>query len=195
MTVACASRPTVSEFQCKAGDWETIGFRDGASGLQSTRLLEHQEACGEFSIVPDRSRYMAGWHTGMIEYCNPDNGFGLGKQGKRIQSICQGKWRAPFAAAYEKGQTLFLARKEVDRIGKQLQKYNVRLEQIQQKLVDLTSAQINTSLTSDARLQMLSEMESLTREREEIKHLIPVVEEKLYENEIRLEQLEKSLKP
>lgn len=186
---ACASKPTVTEFQCKAGDWETIGFRDGANGLQSTRLLDHQEACGEFSIVPDRNRYMTGWHTGMTEFCKPDNGFALGEQGKRIQPICQGKWRIPFAEAYDNGRKLYQARREVDSIRKRIQKNESRQAQIKQELIDLTAEQLDTSLTPDVRLHMMSQMEALTQERETLKHQIPILEEQLYDSEFRLEKL------
>ena len=44
LTVAgCSGNPSVTESQCIAGDWQTVGYRDGVNGLRSTQLLQHQE--------------------------------------------------------------------------------------------------------------------------------------------------------
>ena len=36
---------TLSESQCAANDWQTVGYSDGARGQDSSRLLNHQNAC------------------------------------------------------------------------------------------------------------------------------------------------------
>ncbi len=191
--VACASKPSVSEFQCKAGDWETIGYRDGAQGFQSTRLLSHQEACGEYAIVPNREGYMAGWHSGVQQFCNPENGFSMGQEGKRDNGVCQGDLRAPFVAAYEDGRRLYQAQRDVNLIVKQLNSYHQRLDQIKHELVDLTAAQLDTTLSLEDRIHMLAEMESLTQERVDIKAKIPQLEDELYASEAQLEQVSQEL--
>ena len=65
LLVGCAGRTTVSENQCTAGDWQTLGYRDGVNGHRSSRLLQHQDACVRHGIVPDRAGYMVGWEEGI----------------------------------------------------------------------------------------------------------------------------------
>ena len=84
----CASGGSVSENQCIAGDWQTMGYRDGAAGYRSSRLLKHQDACVEHGIVPDRNGYMLGWEQGAREFCQPNNGFDLGARGAGHNNIC-----------------------------------------------------------------------------------------------------------
>lgn len=189
----CASNHSVSEFQCKAGDWESIGYRDGISGVSSTRILAHQEACGEFGIVPSRNSYMAGWQSGVREYCTADNGFNRGERGMQTNSICKGELREPFASAFENGRRLYLARLEVNRITKQLHNFDHRLEQIKHELVDLTAAQLNPKLLPEERIHMLAEMDSLRNESADIKAAIPQLEDDLYVSETELERINQEL--
>ena len=52
---ACSSNPSVSESQCIAGDWQTVGYRDGTNGLRSTQLLQHQDACVQYDVIARES--------------------------------------------------------------------------------------------------------------------------------------------
>lgn len=190
---ACASKPSVTEFQCKAGDWESIGYRDGAAGVRNTQILTHQEACGEFGIVPDRNSYIAGWDAGVKEYCTAENGFSLGERGGRLNSVCQGNLKQPFASAFDDGRKLFQARKEVDRIRNQLNKYDNRLIQIKQEMVDVTSAQLDPTMLPEERIRLLARLDALKDERSDIKATIPVLEEDLHYSEIELERVNQEL--
>ena len=83
----CAST-TLSENQCKANDWYTVGYADGSSGYDASRLLQHDDACVEHGIIPDRAQYTAGWDAGIAQYCTPENGFDLGERGGLYNRIC-----------------------------------------------------------------------------------------------------------
>lgn len=190
---ACASKPSVSEFQCKAGDWESIGYRDGISGIESTQILTHQEACGEFGIVPDRNRYLAGWESGVREYCTFDNGFNLGERGGRKNSLCKGELQEPFATGFEDGRKLYLARREVDRITNQLRSHDSRLVEIKHELVDVTTAQLDPTLLPEERIQLLARMDTLNDERVEIRSAIPQLEQDLIASEAELERVNQEL--
>lgn len=193
MLAACASKPTVSEFQCKAGDWQTIGHRDGSLGYESTRLLAHQEACGEFGIVPNRDTYMAGWRAGVGEYCVPDNGFRLGERGGRASAACQGALKQPFVSAFNDGRRLYSARREVDQLQRQLRDSGTRLEAIKHEMIDLTAAQLDMTLLPEDRLHLIQEMDELRTERQAIKEQIPGLEEELYVRQAELEGLSQEL--
>ena len=187
--VACGSNPSVTEFQCRAGDWETVGYRDGSAGMRSTQLLSHQEACGQYGIVPHREQYLTGWNAGVAEYCTAANGFSLGERGGRLNAVCQGELEYPFAAAFAEGRALYLARRAVDRAERQLDSHHNRLQQIKRELVELTTAQLDPALTTDERVHLIADMTALHDEREEIKLAIPQLEQELRFRQAELDQL------
>ena len=75
---------TLSESQCAANDWQTVGYSDGVSGQDSSRLLKHQNACMKHGVTPDRMAYLVGWEEGVVRYCTPDNGFQQGQRGSGV---------------------------------------------------------------------------------------------------------------
>lgn len=190
---ACAGKPSVSEFQCKAGDWESIGYRDGAAGVKSTRILEHQEACGQFGIIPHREMYLAGWRNGLEEYCTAENGFNLGERGGRHTGVCQGELQHPFLLAYEDGRQLYTARSEVNRLARQLATYETRLGQIKEEMVSVSTAQLNPELTPEERLHLIADLDALMEERSDIKAAIPALEQELAASEMALDNLSRDL--
>lgn len=190
---ACASKPSVSEFQCKAGDWASIGYRDGSSGIRSTQILTHQEACGEFGIVPDKTAYLSGWDAGVREFCTSERGFSLGERGARLNSVCQGDLKDSFATAYEAGRELYLARREVNRLRNQLNRYDNRLVQIKQEMIDVTAAQLDPTLLPEERVHLLADLNALSDEKAEIRAAIPVLEQDLEDSEFELEQVSQEL--
>ena len=54
----CASGGSVSENQCIASDWQTLGYRDGVAGYRSSRLLKHQDACVQCRLGTRRARIL-----------------------------------------------------------------------------------------------------------------------------------------
>jgi hypothetical protein len=186
----CASTPSVSENQCRAGDWQTIGYRDGANGINSSRLLQHQEACGEFAIVPDRNLYLAGWEEGLSTYCTADNGFQQGLRGRALNSNCRDQLREPYAAAHADGRQLYVARRDVSRLQQTLQNQQNRLEQIKQEIIGVTTAQLAPDLTAEERLRLLSKLDDLADERAELKAEVPRTEQALLDAEGHLAQLD-----
>lgn len=81
----CAS---LSKSQCLANDWQTVGYRDGLSGTNSSALLRHENACVKHGVIPDREAYLAGWREGVEQYCQPANGFAAGERGAGYSNVC-----------------------------------------------------------------------------------------------------------
>lgn len=190
---ACGSTPSVTENQCRAGDWQTIGYRDGAAGMSSTRLLAHQEACGVIHIVPNRSGYLAGWNNGLVEYCTAESGFHLGQRGGNFNTICNSLYPEPFSSAYKDGRTLYVARAEVNRLLRLINNHEGRLEHIKQEIVAIAAAQLQPGLSPEARINMLARVESLAEERGTIQAELPQLESALIIAELDLDQLRQSL--
>src|SRR5262245_58214307 len=99
-SVAGCQSDSISESQCIAGDWQTVGYRDGANGYRSTELLEQQNACVKHGVIPDRAAYMAGWEQGVAEYCEANNGYEVGERGAIYNNVCPDGQREAFLAAY-----------------------------------------------------------------------------------------------
>lgn len=188
----CAGKPTVSENQCRAGDWQTIGYRDGANGVASTRILSHQEACGGFGIFPDRDGYLAGWDEGVASYCTADSGFQLGLRGGSLNSVCSAELREPFATAYADGRQLYSAQREVNRLANLLSNHENRLGQIKQEIVGATTAQLTPDLTVEERLRLLAKLDSLADERATIRAELPGIERALVQAEDQLALLDQT---
>ena len=189
----CASKPTVSEFQCKAGDWQSVGFRDGSSGRSSSRILQHQEACGEYEIVPDRSSYLAGWREGLDQYCTAQNGFEVGRRGGRTSGVCSANDYMDFVAAYSDGRDLYQASRAVRSLENQLVAAERRLEDIKHEIVGVTTAQLEPGLSAEERLKLVIVLESLVEERSEVKDSIPVIETELARSRDNYDRLNSQL--
>src|SRR5262245_48729919 len=143
---------SVTQSQCLAGDWETVGYRDGANGYRSTELLEHQNACVKYGVIPDRTSYMAGWERGVREYCDATNGFAVGARGEGYANVCPDDQREPFLNAYHDGRQLYLARVEVSNLEQAISEHEYRIEQIRAGIVSSATQQLDPTLTPAARV-------------------------------------------
>jgi len=186
---ACASN-SVSESQCIAGDWQTIGYRDGVNGYRSTELLEHQNACVKHGVIPDRAAYMAGWEQGVREYCEPNNGYDVGERGYGYNNVCPDAQREAFLAAYHDGRALYLARTEVSDLQQQIYQREGRLEEIKTELVSSAAQQFDPLLTPVARVDLLASMQRLADEQGRINAELPQMRQELAAKSQQLAALE-----
>lgn len=172
-TLAGCSSNSVSESQCIAGDWQTIGYRDGANGYRSTQLLNHQNACVKHGVIPDRASYMAGWEKGVREYCEPNNGYDVGERGEGYDNVCPDDMRDAFLAPYHAGRDLYLARCEVRDLEDAISQREYRLDAIKTELVSSTTQQFDPTLTPAARVDLLALMQRLSEEQGRINAELP----------------------
>ena len=173
LTAGCASNGSVSENQCIAADWETLGYRDGVVGYRSSRLLKHQDACVEHGIIPDRNLYMAGWEQGAREFCEPNRGFELGERGDGHNNICPADMRDLFLAAYREGRGLYLARVAVNNLERTIAQKEGRLEHVKAEIVASATEQLNPILTTAERIELLAYTNRLRDEQSALEHEIP----------------------
>lgn len=193
MVTGCGGGATVSEGQCVAGDWQTVGYRDGAGGLRSTRLLEHQDACARHQIIPDRNGYMIGWNAGIEEYCRPTNGFAEGERGARYDNVCPTDLEAAFLDSYRQGRALYTARREVQALTSQLARMEARVDTLKAEIVSSGAAQLSPDLTPARRIELLAETQRLTEEKAATEAEIPAIAQELAYKEQELDRLQQSL--
>ena len=184
---------TVSQSQCVAGDWQTLGYSDGARGYRSSRLLAHQDACVKHGVIPDSHGYKLGWDEGIREYCLPYNAFSVGERGKGHNNVCPADMRSEFVAAYQQGRSLYHARVEVSNLERSIYQKTNRLEQVKADIVSTGAAQLNPVLTTAERIELLAKTQRLNDEKSSLKHEIPELEHALAIKVRQLESLNQTL--
>ena len=189
----CGGGATVSENQCVAGDWQTLGYRDGARGYRSSSILAHQDACGEHGIVPDRHGYMLGWEEGVREYCQANNGFAVGEHGYGHNNVCPDDLRADFLTEYHKGRSLYLARSAVARLERELVSAEARLETVKGELVASAAAQFSGTLLPAERVELIAKTQRLHEEQKNLEYEIGDLERELELKEQELAALDRQL--
>ena len=155
---------TLSESQCIASDWKTVGYRDGLAGSQSSQLLKHQNACVKHGVVPDREDYLAGWDEGVRQYCLPENGFSAGERGRSYNNVCPESMQAAFYGAYQEGRQLYQAQAEINALSRQISQKEYRLKQIADDLTTTESRLVDDATPSMERRELLSETKQLAEE-------------------------------
>lgn len=186
----CGPSGSVSENQCRAGDWQTLGYRDGVNGQRSTRLLAHQDACGELGIVPDRATYLVGWREGIAEYCRPSRGLDLGLRGRARPTVCPQELAGAFSAAWSEGRVVFEARQACAAVEASIARLESRRVEIEQELVRNGTAQLDPLLTPAQRIELVAASKQLVDERIAIEHELPLLHEELVLRREELEALE-----
>jgi hypothetical protein len=191
IATGCASR-SLTQNQCLAGDWQTVGHRDGESGHASTHLLKHQDACGKFGVLPVREQYLTGWQEGLRTYCRADRGFELGESGSGYNDVCPEEVRADFLSAYQHGHELHVARRDVHRLESRLARNQERLGRIDARVLELAAAQVDSELTAAQRADLFAQTKNLLEERKRIEHDIPALEFELGHAVARLDRIPNS---
>jgi hypothetical protein len=179
LVAGCQSN-SVSESQCLAGDWQSVGYRDGVYGRRSTELLEHQNACVKHGIYPDRTEYLIGWERGIREYCEPDNAYAVGERGVLHNNICPADQREAFLAAYSDGRQLYLARVDVANLEQLIAQREYRLEQVKAGIVGSAMQQIEPGLPPQVRADLLLTTQRLSEEKGRIETELPQLRQQLF---------------
>jgi Protein of unknown function (DUF2799) len=107
---------TLSEGECRMGDWFDIGFRDGRQGRPADRITDHVKACAEYGTPPDRERYLDGHFAGLGSYCTAHNGLALGRAGRSYHGVCATHDERAFMSGYSLGNSLHRAHVRLDSI-------------------------------------------------------------------------------
>lgn len=194
-TFACAHDrdASMSKSQCAAGDWETVGYRDGTLGEPASRLLAHQDACVPRGFVPDRLAYQHGWQQGIAEYCIPENGFVVGERGEDHANVCPAAQRGAFLAAFERGRNLWLARDRVASLERAVAGHRLRLESIDGEIAVVVAAQIDPTLLPVQRVELAARVKQLYDEKARLRGELPALEAELQRRAAELERLGASL--
>jgi len=152
----------ISKTDCLQMDWEQVGFVDGERGLDIGQLGAHQDTCSEHEVSADADAYYRGHEQGVREFCQPENGFEMGKQGYRYTGICPEDLENDFYAEYDIGlkfQTIYY---EINQIERTLNNNSATITKLHSG-INLANLRLDTEdLTFQQQTQLRQSIESMT---------------------------------
>lgn len=116
IAIALAGCETMSKEECLSADWFQVGYQDGRDGKERAQIEYIAESCAKANIAPDRERYFYGRDKGLLEYCTPEHGFYLGKNGTSYNRVCPPGTASIFEASYNEGRRVYDARQHLKRL-------------------------------------------------------------------------------
>lgn len=124
---ACA---TLSESECRSGNWDAIGRADGAEGRQEDFILQHAKACNEFGIRPNKTEWLRGRDEGLPLYCTPAKAFDEGRRGQLLSPVCPASELATLQRANQRGLRLNRIEQEIREINSEIRSINSELARL-----------------------------------------------------------------
>jgi hypothetical protein len=158
----------MSEQECMATDWRSVGFEDGTAGRSEASIGNYRQACGQHGVAPNLEQYRLGHSEGVESYCRPARGFEVGARGQRYQGVCPAQYEPEFLAAYSDGRHLYVLETSVRTIDNQIAARHRRLEVIKRDITSAAAAIIADGTAAERRAELLLETAALAEESNDI---------------------------
>jgi hypothetical protein len=184
---------SMSESECLATDWRTVGYEDGVNGYPGDRIGRYRNACSEHGVTPDLAEYQAGREQGLREFCKPLNGFRVGARGAGYSGVCPADLDQSFEDAYQSGRQLYTLRSRVGSAQSELYSMRAELDQIDRDLVSIAARIVDPAVTTEHRAQLLIDTKQMSERKGEIKARIPQLESELVAYQRELDDYRASL--
>jgi hypothetical protein len=149
---------TLNKEECLNADWYSIGYVDGARGYPASKIGEHRQACAEYSVRPDFGRYDEGRIAGLVEYCNPRNGYWLGTKGALYSGVCPKNLEGPFFVAYQQGKIVYETERQVKTGEKEVRGLYRELENVEREMADDEHELVKDSTGRRRRIRLLDKI-------------------------------------
>ncbi|TVS01941.1 MAG: DUF2799 domain-containing protein [Rhodobacteraceae bacterium] len=118
LTLGCAP---ITQEECLAGDWQSIGQRDGQAGRVAKQVFaRYVEICARAGVVPDRDLWQQGYAAGLVRYCTPLSGLEEGRRKTRYRDVCPAESEPGFLMGYELGQLAHAQEREIREIEREI---------------------------------------------------------------------------
>jgi Protein of unknown function (DUF2799) len=177
---------SMSERECLATDWQTVGYEDGVNGYAGDRIGRYRNACSEHGVTPNLAQYQTGREQGLSEFCKPVNGFRVGARGGGYSGVCPAELDESFVDAYQSGRQLYSLRSRVNATQGDIYSMRAELDQIDRGLVSIGAQMVDPTVTNEQRAQLLIDTKQMAERKGEIKARIPQLESELlvYQREL-----------
>ncbi len=161
LQAGCAS---LSEAECRQGDWRAIGAEDGRDGRALAHLEEHRTACREYGIAPDEPAWLVGRDEGLRSYCTAGNGFRVGSAGSAYEGVCPPLLEGAFLRAFEDGRELYGLRSAVEETGTRIDEDERELRRVEDELRYLERA-VSETADENRRRDLVRDLRRLAEQR------------------------------
>jgi hypothetical protein len=156
---ACAS---LSPEQCQNADWRQIGYADGANGLPGSRIQEHASACAKIGAKPDMEAYLSGRLEGLVSYCQPPNGFDVGRRGVPDNAgDCPPHVRSAFLQNYRQGREINALESQINSLRSSMDNERREMRRREDRIEDIRRELRRPNVSPERRNSLLGEMERL----------------------------------
>jgi hypothetical protein len=176
--------------QCVAADWRTIGYEDGLHGFPADRIGAHRVACSRFQVAPDLAAYTEGRQRGLVEYCQPKNGFRVGLHGGGYANVCSGPTEQSFVNGYQWGRQIYQARSELNNTQARLRSARDGLAKTDAAIASATAELLLPQVPKERRLLLAQELVELGQERTEFAARIEQLTARSQQLAFNVQQLE-----
>jgi hypothetical protein len=176
---------TLSEDECLAGNWQTIGFEDGVQGYFTQRIGLHREACAEYGVAPDMDAYLLGHRQGVEQFCTRRKGLELGAAGKAYNGVCPDDLAGRFLDGYQEGKRIYQVSSQLDNVTQGCNALSGEIEELETELQSKREMIISQSTGEVLRRELMPQIKVLEES-------ISAKRALLEEREQRREQLERS---
>lgn len=156
---------TLSEDQCKTGDWASIGYDDGTNGYGTGRFGDHVKACEKYGVVPVQSVYMTGRARGLTVYCQPGRGFQVGRQGGSYGGVCPASLEGPFLVGFNDGRVVWDAQQRYDRAQSAINDADNRSNDIERQMREAEARIADAAVTDDEKKALRERLKALRDDR------------------------------
>ena len=166
LLVGCATG--LGKDECRTADWRTIGYEDGLHGQPADRIGAHRVACAKHQVTPDLAAYTEGRERGLLEYCQPRNGFRAGINGWSYANVCPGATEPAFVQGYRVGREIHDARSELRSTRSRLQSARNSLGQTDVEVQSVTLELVQPDVPIPRRVFLAQELVRLAEQRTEL---------------------------
>ncbi len=137
---------TLSENDCRGGDWYSIGQRDGAAGRTEDYVSQHTAACLKFGVAPDHERWLEGRERGLERFCTARSGYRIGEVGGSYEDVCFAGGEMEFRRGYDLGLRMNRVKSRLDQIENEIRTIEGTLGTQADKLTDDERQRLNYRL-------------------------------------------------
>jgi hypothetical protein len=156
---------TMNSDECLTSDWTSIGYEDGVKGYTADRIGEHRKACAKHGVTPDLVDYQDGRSKGLLEYCQPSNGFRIGSNGGSYNSVCNAHFEGDFLDAFNMGSNLYLLHSNVSRADAAIYSKEHEHAGIDDEVHVVESRLISSGSTTEERVTLLLDLKNLSEQK------------------------------
>ena len=188
LLVALSGCASLSREECVTGDWRGIGYSDGLSGRAESYLAEHQTACAEYQISLNLVEYNQGRAEGLTRYCQPENGYRLGRQGQKYNYVCPASLEPSFLSQYQQGYQLFQQAEKVRQLEREIKQAYAKQENLDEQQIDAEAKLVADGRNSSERKRLLQKLKTIESERLRLQLDLLHLQQRLTQAQFELQQ-------